>query len=134
MRIWTDEECHEFMKQHFSHYYSDWISLRPKLKQWDAIRPCILWIHGGIYLDHDVDCNNGVKFDDWIHVGHEIVVASTSYALSQQDWQSFHGVHTASSTMETLSKQYMEGNRFELLRCATYRPTPAVQHISRICC
>lgn len=72
--IWTDNECHEFMKQHFSHNYSDWISLKPKLKQWDAIRPCILWIHGGIYLDHDVDCNNGVKFDDWIHVDTKLLL------------------------------------------------------------
>jgi hypothetical protein len=72
--IWTDNECHEFMKQHFSHNYSDWISLKPKLKQWDAIRPCILWTHGGIYLDHDVDCNNGVKFDDWIHVDTKLLL------------------------------------------------------------
>lgn len=66
IKIWTDEDCHLFMKQYYPQHYQDWISLKPQLKMWDAVRPCILSIYGGIYLDHDIDCDVGVSFDDWI--------------------------------------------------------------------
>ena len=33
---------------------------------WDAVRPMILFQQGGIYLDHDIDCDEGIHFDDWI--------------------------------------------------------------------
>lgn len=66
VRIWTDDDCHALMRKHFPQYYTNWTSLTPQLKMWDTIRPCILWVEGGIYLDHDIDCDPGVKFNDWI--------------------------------------------------------------------
>lgn len=67
VKIWTDDECFALVKQDFPDYYQHWKSkLNPKLKMWDAVRPMILYQHGGLYLDHDIDCDEGVHFDDWI--------------------------------------------------------------------
>jgi mannosyltransferase OCH1-like enzyme len=66
VRVWTDDDCDALVKEHFSDFYPHWTSLTPRLKLWDAVRPVILHVHGGIYLDHDVVCNEGVSFDDWI--------------------------------------------------------------------
>ena len=54
------------MKEHFPSLYPSWSKLRPRLKMWDAVRPAILFVHGGIYLDHDIECDEGVHFSNWI--------------------------------------------------------------------
>ena len=66
VKIWTNEDCYAIMKDHFSSIYLAWSKLTPRLKMWDAVRPAILFVYGGIYLDHDIECDVGVHFSDWI--------------------------------------------------------------------
>lgn len=66
LKIWTDDDCHALIKQYFPEFYTNWTNLKPLLKMWDAVRPAILYVHGGIYLDHDMDCDEGVNFSSWI--------------------------------------------------------------------
>ena len=66
IKIWTDDECYALVRTQFPDFYNEWIRLSPRLKMWDAIRPIILYVHGGIYLDHDIDCDEGVHFSNWI--------------------------------------------------------------------
>jgi len=66
VKIWTDDDCYALMKQHFPDFYETWTNLTPRLKMWDAVRPAILWVHGGIYLDHDIECDQGVSFSNWL--------------------------------------------------------------------
>ena len=66
VKIWTDEDCDDLMETHFPEVYLKWTNLTPRLKMWDAVRPAILYVHGGIYLDHDIECDDGVDFLNWI--------------------------------------------------------------------
>lgn len=66
VKIWTDEDCDDLMKTHFPEIYLKWTNLTPRLKMWDTVRPAILYVYGGIYLDHDIECDHGVNFTSWI--------------------------------------------------------------------
>jgi hypothetical protein len=67
IKIWTDEECHALMRKHFPDFYDTWTQkLSPRLKMWDAVRPAILYAKGGLYLDHDIECDEGVHFSNWL--------------------------------------------------------------------
>jgi hypothetical protein len=54
--VWTDAELDTLVATHFPRFHPLWRRLRPQLKRWDAVRPAILYVHGGIYLDHDINC------------------------------------------------------------------------------
>jgi len=66
IRVWTDDECVDLIREHFSEFYTKYKDdLNPR-KLWDVARIAILYAHGGIYLDHDVDCDKGVSFQHWL--------------------------------------------------------------------
>ena len=44
------------MRQHRPGFMAVWQALTPRLKMWDAIRPLILQVYGGVYIDADVAC------------------------------------------------------------------------------
>ena len=54
--VWTDSECEELVKSYKPDFMPVWKALSPRLKMWDAIRPLILKMYGGIYIDADVSC------------------------------------------------------------------------------
>ena len=56
VQVWTDADCLRLVRESFSHFLNTWKALTPKLKMWDAVRPLILFIHGGLYIDVDVEC------------------------------------------------------------------------------
>ena len=56
MWVWTDDECEELVRQYRPEFMPVWKSLKPRLKMWDAIRPLILKVYGGVYIDADVNC------------------------------------------------------------------------------
>lgn len=68
IKIWTDEECHALMRKHFLDFYDTWMQkLSPCLKMWDVVRCAILYAKGGLYLDHDIQCDEGIHFSNWLH-------------------------------------------------------------------
>jgi len=56
LRVWTDEDCERLMRSAMPDRLRAWRDLTPKMKRFDAIRPLILHVYGGIYLDVDVEC------------------------------------------------------------------------------
>ena len=54
---WTDSDCENLVKIHKPDFMLIWKALSPRLKMWDAIRPLILKVYGGIYIDADVSCH-----------------------------------------------------------------------------
>ena len=56
-RVWTDDECDSLMATAMPERLRAWRGLTPRMKRFDAIRPLILHVHGGLYLDVDVDCS-----------------------------------------------------------------------------
>jgi len=63
VKVWTDEECFALMDAYFSEFMKKYGREMNPRKLWDVVRIAILYVHGGIYLDHDVKCKPGVSFD-----------------------------------------------------------------------
>lgn len=78
VHVWTDKECHKLVEEHFPSFYPLWKELTPKLKMWDAVRPVILHVYGGIYLDHDITCI-GIGFSEWIDPGTRLMIRKENY-------------------------------------------------------
>jgi len=58
----TDDDNDRIVKENFPDFYQTFISLKYPIQRADAIRYCILYLYGGIYLDLDYICNK--SFDD----------------------------------------------------------------------
>jgi Glycosyltransferase sugar-binding region containing DXD motif len=72
LRMWTDDECSDLLRIHFADYSfitSHFRDHHTRSKLWDVVsRIAILYVHGGIFLDRDVECRDGVSFQDWLAV------------------------------------------------------------------
>jgi mannosyltransferase OCH1-like enzyme len=53
-KFWSDQDCHELVKNFYPSFYSYWSNLEPSIKKWDAIRSIFLHKFGGLYADIDV--------------------------------------------------------------------------------
>lgn len=58
----TDADNDRIVKENFPDFYQTFISLKYPIQRADAIRYCVLYLYGGIYLDLDFICNK--SFDD----------------------------------------------------------------------
>jgi mannosyltransferase OCH1-like enzyme len=61
-KLFTDEDNRNFIKSHFPFFLETYDKFEYNIQRADAIRYCILYIHGGIYLDLDYQCNK--SFDE----------------------------------------------------------------------
>jgi len=60
--LFDDNDCREFIKQHFNEdVLNTYNSLIPGAYKADLWRLCVLYIHGGIYMDIKLQCINGFK-------------------------------------------------------------------------
>ncbi|EOD04559.1 hypothetical protein EMIHUDRAFT_221063 [Emiliania huxleyi CCMP1516] len=50
------------MDAYFPEFMKEYKKLLDPRKLWDIARIVILYVHGGIYLDHDIECQPGVSF------------------------------------------------------------------------
>lgn len=104
VKIWTDDDCYSLMKKHFPEFYPYWTALTPRLKMWDAVRPAILHVHGGIYLDHDIDCDEGVHFTNWLSPQTSLLLREPSIGKRRKLGNHFMG----SSPGHSIWKLYMD--------------------------
>lgn len=55
-RMWSDEACDNFVKEHYNEFYDSYMSLHYKIMKFDIVRLLILHKFGGIYHDMDYFC------------------------------------------------------------------------------
>jgi mannosyltransferase OCH1-like enzyme len=53
----TDADNDKIVKENFPDFYQTYISFKYPIQRADAIRYCVLYLYGGIYLDLDYICN-----------------------------------------------------------------------------
>ncbi len=53
--LMTDDDNREFIKEHFPDFLSHYDKFPYNIQRADAIRACWLYIHGGIYMDLDIE-------------------------------------------------------------------------------
>lgn len=58
----TDDDNDTIVKTYFPDFYQTFINYKYPIQRADAIRYCVLYLYGGIYLDLDYMCNK--SFDD----------------------------------------------------------------------
>jgi len=58
----TDEDNDRIVKENFPDFYQTFISFPYPIQRADAVRYCVLYLYGGIYVDLDYICNK--SFDD----------------------------------------------------------------------
>ena len=61
-RLWDDIEVAEFIASHFPQVWSVWDTLKPVEKA-DLFRYAVVYVHGGVYADLDVECVRPI--DSW---------------------------------------------------------------------
>jgi mannosyltransferase OCH1-like enzyme len=63
--LYDDKDCEEFIKAHFSKDVVEaYKTLLPGAYKADLWRYCVMYIHGGVYLDIKYQCVDGFKFID----------------------------------------------------------------------
>lgn len=86
----TDQDNENIVKENFPDFYQTFISFKYPIQRADAIRYCLLYLYGGIYLDLDYICNK--SFDDLslkrevglIRSGNTKNVFTNSFLISQK--------------------------------------------------
>jgi mannosyltransferase OCH1-like enzyme len=71
--FFDDEACRRFVQQHLEPaVYEAYMRLTPGAARADLWRYCILWVHGGVYVD--ADCRCLVSLDEWVGDETELLV------------------------------------------------------------
>ena len=72
--LFDDNDCEEFIKQNFSNkIYETFLKLIPGAYKADLWRYCVLYIHGGIYIDIKFKRANSFKFIELIYKEHFVI-------------------------------------------------------------
>jgi len=72
--LFDDNDCREFISQHFNKdVVNAYDSLIPGAYKADLWRLCVLFIHGGIYLDIKLQCINGFKLIELTEKNHFVL-------------------------------------------------------------
>lgn len=56
-RLLTDKDNDSIVKENFPDFYETFTSFKYPIQRADAIRYCVLYLYGGIYIDLDYICN-----------------------------------------------------------------------------
>jgi len=71
--LFDDNDCREFIKNNFDHeILNAYDSLIPGAYKADLWRLCVLYIHGGIYMDIKLTCINGFKLIELTEKNHYV--------------------------------------------------------------
>jgi mannosyltransferase OCH1-like enzyme len=88
VQIFDDAMCREFIDTHFPFPVLDaYDTLIPGAYKADLWRLCVLYIHGGIYLDIKYGCSDGIYLRDLTHKEHFVLdrpahwVSNTHYGI-----------------------------------------------------
>ncbi|KAH6635951.1 glycosyltransferase family 32 protein [Chaetomium tenue] len=58
--LWTDETADKLVSQHFPELYNMWTTYRYPIEKVDALRYMVLYHHGGVILDMDLQCKRAL--------------------------------------------------------------------------
>lgn len=58
--FWDDDQMEEIVTKHFSFFKPTWDQYNHQILKADMIRPMVLYLHGGIYLDLDMEVKEDV--------------------------------------------------------------------------
>ena len=71
--FFDDAACRRFVQQHLEPaVYEAYTRLTPGAARADLWRYCVLWVHGGVYVDADCSCL--VSLDEWVGEETELLV------------------------------------------------------------
>jgi len=71
--LFDDNDCREFIKNNFDHdVLNAYDTLIPGAYKADLWRYCVLYIHGGIYMDIKLNCINGFKLIELTEKNHYV--------------------------------------------------------------
>ena len=71
--LFDDNDCREFIKKHFDNeVLKAYDTLVPGAYKADLWRYCVLFIHGGIYMDIKLNCYNGFKLIELTEKNHYV--------------------------------------------------------------
>ena len=71
--LFDDNDCREFIKKHFDNeVLNAYDKLIPGAFKADLWRLCVLYIHGGIYMDIKLNCINGFKLIELTEKNHYV--------------------------------------------------------------
>ena len=88
--LFDDMDCRDFIVTHFdTSVVNAFDKLIPRSYKSDLWRYCVLYIHGGIYLDIKYECQNNFKFIDLIHREHFVLERPIEWAPNR------YGVYNA---------------------------------------
>jgi mannosyltransferase OCH1-like enzyme len=82
-RMWTDEDLENLVKTDFSWFYDTWKGYDKNIKRIDSARYCILYKHGGMYVDMDFECLE--NFWDQIPMDKVSIAESGQATLSKHE-------------------------------------------------
>jgi mannosyltransferase OCH1-like enzyme len=72
--LYNDNDCREFIQSHFrSEVLEAYDKLIPGAYKADLWRLCVLFIHGGIYLDIKLNCTNGFHLIELTETEHYVI-------------------------------------------------------------
>ena len=61
-RLWTDEDNHRFIAEHFPGFLSIYEQYPTAIQRVDAVRYLILYLHGGVFVDLDFACTKNMEY------------------------------------------------------------------------
>lgn len=112
VKVWTDEECFALMDAYFPEFMKEYKKLLDPRKLWDIARIVILYVHGGIYLDHDIECQPGVSFSapGWADNATELLLPSETELDSKR--QQLTAPRSQNPNVRSLNSTHSRGNYF----------------------
>ena len=89
--LYDDNDCIDFIKRHFPEDVCDaYNTLLPGAYKADLWRYCVMYIHGGVYIDIKYKCVDGFKFIDIMNREHFVLDTNQGY------WKpGTHGIYNA---------------------------------------
>jgi mannosyltransferase OCH1-like enzyme len=73
--FWSDHDCRELVKSYFPDFLRVFDSYEYNIQRADAIRPILMYIYGGLYVDCDIACKKSI--DDLFYTKSEIYLIRT---------------------------------------------------------
>jgi len=117
-KLWTEESCLNLVKNDFSEYLNFYNNFRYEIQKIDFIRFCILYKHGGVYVDLDMEILK--PLDSLIQnkkfIFHNIRDAKPNYSFVENDLM---GSIKESSLWKDIIKKCVE-NYQEKLKIKVY--------------
>jgi len=75
-KFWSDDDCKQMVSQHFPEFLETYNSYKHNIQRADAIRPMVLYLYGGLYVDCDIQPIRSVE--DLFYQDNEVYLVRSS--------------------------------------------------------